>query len=103
MEAGDESQATPDVELYMEDEALVIHDDLTITATSSVKLLRDARRWLGVSQSGSKERMFDRCKKAKETALRRSLVESAHDQYRALQKEAEPISVPVQPTDKDRS
>ena len=86
----------------MEDESLVIHDDLTITATSSVKLLRDACRWLGVSQSGS-TRMFHRCKKAKETALRRSLVESAHDQYRALQKEAEPISVPVQPTDKDRS
>jgi len=103
MEAGDEIQAAPDVELHMEDESLVIHYDLAITVTSSVKLLRDACRWLGVSQSGSKKRMFDRCKKAKETALRRSLVESAHEQYKSLQKEAEPIPVPVQPTDRDRS
>ena len=103
MKAGDEIQAAPDVELHMEDESLVIHDDVTIAATSSVKLLRDACRWLGVSQSGSKKGLFDTCKKAKETVLRQSLVESAHDQYRALQKEAEPISVPVRPTDKDRS
>jgi hypothetical protein len=47
MEAGDEIQATSDAELYMEYESLLIHDDLTITATSSVKLLRDACRWLG--------------------------------------------------------
>ena len=57
----------------------------------------------GSSQSGSKKRMFDRCKKAKETALRRSLVEAAHEQYKSLQKEAESIPVPVQPTDRDRS
>ena len=46
MKAGDEIQAAPDVELHMEDESLVIHDDVTIAATSSVKLLRDACRWL---------------------------------------------------------
>ena len=74
---------------------------LTITATSTVKLLRDACRWLG-AQSGSKKRVFDRCKKAKETALRRSLVESAHEQYKSLQKEAESSPVPVEPTDTDQ-
>jgi hypothetical protein len=102
MKAGDEIQAAPDVELHMEDESLVIHDDLTITATSSVELMRDARRWLGVSQSGSKKGLFDRCKKAKETVLRRSLVESAHVQSKSLQKEVESIPVPAQPTDRDR-
>ena len=76
---------------------------LTITATSTVKLLRDACRWLEASQSGSKKRVFDRCKKAKETALRRSLVESAHEQHKSLQKEAESSPVPVEPTDTDRS
>jgi len=40
---------------------------------------------------------------SKETALRRSLVEAAHEQYKSLQKEAESIPVPVQPTDRDRS
>ena len=102
MKAGDEIQAAPDVELHMEDESLVIHDDVTVAATSSVKLLRDACRWLGVSQSGSKKGLFDRCKKAKETVLRRSLVESAHVQSKSLQKEVESIPVPAQPTDRDR-
>ena len=69
MEAGDEIQATPDVELSMEDDSLTINDDLVVTASSTIKLLRDACRWLGISQAGSKQRMFDRCKKAKELAL----------------------------------
>ena len=66
VEAGEEIQAAPDVRLEMEDEELKIHEDLVIIPTSSVKLLRDACRWLGISQSGSKRRMFDRCKKSME-------------------------------------
>ena len=61
MEAGDEIQAAPEVRLEMDDEILEINEDLTITPTSTVKLLRDACRWLGISQSGSKRQMSDRC------------------------------------------
>ena len=103
MEAGDEIQATPDVELSMEDDSLTINDDLVVTASSTIKLLRDACRWLGISQAGSKQRMFDRCKKAKELALRRSLVESAREQYKSQSLDAIPVSVPQQPSDEERA
>ena len=103
MEAGDEIQATPDVELSMEDDSLTINDDLVVTASSTIKLLRDACRWLGISHAGSKQRMFDRCKKAKELALRRSLVESAREQYKSQSLDAIPVSVPQQPSDEERA
>eukprot|EP00435_Cladocopium_sp_Y103_P036519 s730_g9.t1 len=103
MEAGDEIQATPDIELVMEDESLTIYDDLVVTASSTIKLLRDACRWLVISQAGSKQRMFDRCKKAKELALRRSLVESAQEQYKSQSLDAIPVSVPQQPSDEERA
>lgn len=82
-EAGEEIQATPDVELSMEDDSVTINDDLVVTASSTIKLLRDAYRWLKISQAGATQRMFDRCKKAKELALRRSLIESAREQYKS--------------------
>ena len=44
MEAGDEIQATPDVELFMEEDSLTINDDLVVTASSTIRLLRDACR-----------------------------------------------------------
>ena len=102
MKAGDEIQAAPDVELHMEDESLVIHDDVTIATTSPAKFLRDACIWLEVSQSGSKKGLFARCEKAKETVLRRNVVESAHVQHKSLQKKVESIPMPAQPTDRDR-
>ena len=58
---------------------------------------------LGISQAGSKQRMFDRCKKAKELALRRSLVESAREQYKSQSLDAIPVSVPQQPSDEERA
>ena len=66
MEAGEEIQAAPEVRLERDDEILIIHEDLTVTPTSSVKLLRHACRWLGISQSVSMRRMFDRCEKSME-------------------------------------
>ena len=56
-----------------------------------------------MSQAGSKGRMFERCKKAKELAWRRSIVEAAQDQYRSRQLDAVVLSVPPQPSDRDRS
>ena len=104
VEAGEEEiQAAPDVRLEMEDEELKIHEDLVITPTSSVKLLRDACRWLGISQSGSKRRMFDRCKKSMEEAYRRNLLISAQEQYKANILDAVPVPVPPQPSDEERA
>lgn len=103
VEAGDEIQAAPDVQLEMEDESLTVHEDLNITPTSSVKVLRDACKWSGVSQSGSKKRMFDRCKKAMEETYRRSILESAQERFRAQNLDAVPVVAPPQPSDHARA
>ena len=103
MEAGDEIQAAPEVRLEMDDEILEINEDLTITPTSTVKLLRDACRWLGISQSGSKRRMFDRCKKSVEETYRRSIVKSAQQQFQSNVLDAVPVAVPPQPSDEERA
>ena len=102
VEPGAEIEAIPVIEEFDGVESLTIHDALTVTATSTVKLLRDACRWLGVSQAGSKSRMFERLKAAKETALRRSMVEAAHEQYRSNLPDVNPVNVPVQPTEQDK-
>jgi hypothetical protein len=95
VEPGEEIQAAPEVELQAEQEMLVINDDLVVTPSSTIRLLRDACRWLGISQSGSRTRMF-------ELALKREAVLSAQEQYKSLQLDAEPISVPPQPSDRER-
>ena len=103
VEPGEEIEAVPEVVEESNVDSLTIHDELVVTAHSSVKLLRYACRWLGVSQAGSKGRMFERCKKAKELAWRRSIVEAAQDQYRSQQQDTVAVSVPPQPSDRDRS
>ena len=102
VEPGEEIQAVPEIVEESNVDSLTVHDGLVVTARSTVKLLRDACRWYGVSQAGSKGRMFERCKAAHETALKRRLIEAAQDQYRSLQ-HAEGVSVPPQPSDRDRS
>eukprot|EP00435_Cladocopium_sp_Y103_P029091 s1251_g7.t1 len=97
VEPGEEIEAVPEVMEESAADSLTVHDDLVVTARSSVKLLRDACRWLGVSQAGLKGRMFERCKKAHELALRRSMVEAAQEQYRSLQLDAVAVPVPPQP------
>eukprot|EP00435_Cladocopium_sp_Y103_P016755 s3453_g4.t1 len=103
VEPGEEIEAVAEVLEESAADSLVLHDDLVVTARSSVKLLRDAYRWLGVSQAGSKGRMFERCKKVHELALRRSMVEAAQEQYRSLQLDTVAVPVPPQPSDRDRS
>ena len=103
VEAGDEIQAAPEVQLGVQDETLMVADDLTITPISSVKVLREACKWLGVSSSGSKRRMYDRCRNAIRDSYKRGIVESAREQYRALDKDANPIAVPPQPSDHERA
>eukprot|EP00435_Cladocopium_sp_Y103_P051799 s2915_g16.t1 len=49
VEPSEEIEAVPEVVEESAVDSLVVHDDLVATARSSVKLLRDARGWLGVS------------------------------------------------------
>ena len=101
VDAGSEIQAVPDVQLEMGDESFTVHDDLVVTSTSSVKLLCDACGWLGISQSGSKKRMCDRCKKTMDESYRRNLVESAREQFKAKDVDGLPIPVPAQPSEQE--
>ena len=48
VEPGEEIEAVPEVVEESNEDSLTIHDELVVTARSSVKLLRDACRWLGV-------------------------------------------------------
>ena len=63
-----------------------------------MKQLREACHWLGVSQSGSKSRMFSRIKDARREALRRGVVEAAMEQYKADVPNVEAVAVPIQPS-----
>ena len=83
-------------------ESVKIHDDLVVTPTSSIKLLRDGCKWLGISQAGSKGRMFDRTVKARDLAIKLSIVEVAQEQFRSKQPEVVSVPIPPQPRDKDR-
>ena len=46
---------------------------------------RDGCTWLGISQAGSKGRLFDRIVKARELAIKHSSVEVAQEQFRSKQ------------------
>ena len=54
VEAGD---AVPEILVEGPADSVTIHNDLVVTPTSPIKLLRDACKWLSISQAGSKVRM----------------------------------------------
>ena len=84
-------------------ETILIAEDSTINARSSIRDLREACRWLGVSHSGSKDRMFRRFREAHLQARRRQSVILAQEQYKALEKEPREVPVPRQPSDRERN
>ena len=103
VEAGDEIEAVPEILVDGPADSVTIHDDLVVTPTSSIKLLRDACKWLRISQAGSKVRMFNRLQRARDLAIKRSVVEAAKDQYRQQYPEVHSIPLPPQPSEKDRA
>ena len=90
-------EAVPEIEHQEMVESVKIHDDLVVTPTSSIKLLRDGCKWLGISQAGSKGRMFDRIVKARDLAIKRNVVEVTQEQFRSRQPEVVSVPVPPQP------
>ena len=80
-----------------------VTDGLTVSRHSHIRDLHEACRWLGKSQSGSKERMFRRIKEAHLEAQRRESVVLAQEQYRASIREPNSVPVPRQPSDRERS
>ena len=54
VEAGD---AVSEILVEGPADSVTIHNDLVVTPTSPIKLLRDACKWLSISQAGSKVRM----------------------------------------------
>ena len=103
VEAGEAIEAVPEVRVDEPAESIEVHDGLVVTPTSSIKLLRDACRWLAISQAGSKQRMFNRIQRARDLALKRSMVESAQEQYRQHMPEVHSVPIPPQPDAKDRA
>ena len=95
-------EAVPEIEHQEMVESVKIHDDLVVTPTSSIKLLRDGCKWLGISQAGSKGRMFDRIVKARDLAVKLSIVEVAQEQFRSKQPEVASVPIPPKPSEKDR-
>ena len=103
VEAGDEIEAVPEILVDGPADSVTIHDDLVVTPTSPIKLLRDACKWLSISQAGSKVRMFNRIQRARDLAIKRSVVEAAKDQYRQQYPEVHSIPLPPQPSEKDKA
>ena len=103
VEAGDAIEAVPEILVEGPADSVTIHDDLVVTPTSPIKLLRDACKWLSISQAGSKVRMFNRIQRARDLAIKRSMVEAAQDQYRQQYPEVHSIPLPPQPSEKDKA
>eukprot|EP00435_Cladocopium_sp_Y103_P027217 s1403_g6.t1 len=103
VEAGEAIEAVPDILVDGPADSVTIHADLVVAPSSATKHLRDACKWLGISQAGSKQRMFSRIQRARDQAIKRSMVEAAQEQYKRDVPEVHPVPVPPQPSEKEKS
>ena len=82
--------------------SVTLYDGFTLTRESTIRDLKTGCRWVGVSQSGSKVRMFDRIVQAHLQALKRSEAEVAMELYNSEQKDPSLAEVPRQPSVRER-
>ena len=82
--------------------SVTLYDGFTLTRESTIRDLRTGCRWVGVSQSGSEVRMFDRIVQAHLQALKRSEAEVAMELYNSEQKDPSLAEVPRQPSVRER-
>ena len=60
---------------------ITLYDGCTLTKESKIVDLRSGCKWMGVSQAGSKVKMFERIIRAHRTAMRRTALEMAMKQF----------------------
>ena len=76
--------------------------EMQLTERSSVKDLKEAAKYLKLSSSGSKTKIFNRIRDAYEQSLKRRALEVARQDYAKLCPEPRFVDAPVQPTEKER-
>jgi hypothetical protein len=81
---------------------VILVNDVEITPNSSVEILRTAGRFLGISTSGSKRKIYDRLRAAHISALRLRSLEVARGEFEALQPQPRFQDAPAQPTVQER-
>ncbi len=94
--------SAPQLEGVITPDEIVIND-VVLRPTSPVRDLRMAARYLGISQAGSKERMFERICSCHILALRRRSLELAEQKY--MEEEVpprEPYAATRQPSERER-
>ena len=77
-------------------------NDLVITPNSSIDALRTAGRFLRVSTSGSKQKIFNRIRVSHISSLRLRALEVARGEHEALQPHPWFLDAPDQPTTQER-
>ena len=81
-----------------------LDDGLILTSESPVKDLRAGCRLLGISQAGSKGKMFERIKKSYVQGMRRAAIDMARAEYQREEHPAQPAHLAArQPTQRERS
>ena len=80
----------------------IVVGEVELTARSSVERLRQTARYLRVSASGSKQKIFQRIKEAHLTALKMSALEVARQEYKALDPKPRFADAPKQPSAMER-
>ena len=83
--------------------SVTLYDGFTLTRDSTIRDLRTGCRGVGVSQSGSKSRMFDRIVQAHLQALKRAEAEVAMELYNSEQRDPSVAEVPRQPSARERA
>lgn len=100
MEAAQPPAAAEAVAIPAEGElqaSVTLYEGFTLTRESTIRDLRAGCKWVGVSQSGSKSKMFDRIVHAHQLALKRAQVEVAMEQYQSEVRDPQVAEIPRQP------
>ncbi|CAL1144189.1 unnamed protein product [Cladocopium goreaui] len=88
---------------FPEIESVELDDGLILTCESPVRDLRAGCRLLGISQAGSKGKMFERIKKSYVQGMRRAAIDMARAEYQREEHPAQPAHLAArQPTQRER-
>ena len=91
-----EAVAVPVAEVLQDE--ITFYDGFTLKRNSKVADLRVGCQSIGVSQSGSKQKMFERIARSHAQALKRAELEVALQQYQGDTAHTDVVPVPKQPT-----